>query len=108
MLRNDEQDAALIELNGSNAAATPGRARGAQSAACPTWRRATTRGGEERMGKERRARRRTTIARREEENFFKSRPGSQKSRFSLQYLSSLNLILYIRYIYIYIPGRITD
>jgi len=73
--------------------ATPGGARGArgaQSAACATWRRATTRGGgEERLGKERRARRRTTIARREEENFFKARKRQKfeeklpKPRFSV-------------------------
>ena len=80
--------------------ATPGGARGArgaQSAACATWRRATTRGGgEERLGKERRARRRTTIARREEENFFKARKKAKIAKtpvFSTTLPGSLNRIV---------------
>jgi len=91
MLRNDEQDAALIELNGSNAAATPGRARGAQSAACPTWRRATTRGrGTHGEGKE------SATADDDREGMrrkISSNHGLEAKNPGFRYHSSLNLIV---------------
>ena len=76
LLPNDEQDAALIEIDGSNAGRSAWSAWSAVSSMCDVAPSNHAGGGEERLGKERRARWRTTIARREEENFFKaaSRP----------------------------------